>query len=493
MDSTRPQAFLVASIALHSSGRHGLALDALDKAIERSEEAKRELLQNLRNEIEEASSEARFEEHLTAGLEALQNNLAAKAGRELTAAWMIHPERTEIALEASIAWMSIQEWGPARSLLMEVLRLAEPNPDSQQASDLLAIVQPLAAYRYDTQMVDAAKLAQGGDLDAARRVLELNCELIPDRTEAYLALARIAVTQGKPDVSVLRLEDAFHQGLVERDAILGDEGLRTLAGNARFQRLILDAFGENALAELQKPFSPKPKAKATLLNSIGMTLLRVNPGSFTMGSPASEVGRNLEAEVQTEVTLTKAFYLAETEVTQAQWEAVMESNPSVHKGASLPVHRITWLQAAEFCRRLTEMEGVLYRLPTEAEWEYACRAGSRGPYSAGDGQPDLSGVAWYKDTLGDPALPQAVGQRPGNAWGFHDMHGNVYEWVMDYYAPLQGQPASDPMGPDSGTVRVIRGGAFTSESSACRSAHRARYPSDFRSPDVGFRVVREVQ
>jgi formylglycine-generating enzyme required for sulfatase activity len=227
-----------------------------------------------------------------------------------------------------------------------------------------------------------------------------------------------------------------------------------------------------------------------------MLMKRLRPDRFTMGSPASEENRDVLSEVQTDVTLSTPFYLATTEVTQAQWMALMDSNPSVQQGDELPVQRVTWIEAAEFCRRLSEAEGVLYRLPTEAEWEFACRAGQSAAYSSGPGVRGLDSVAWYQRSFARSPQPrpqpQAVGQLERNAWGFADMHGNVYEWVLDYYAPFSGDPLTDPIGPELGTLRVVRGGAFTSQASACRSAHRGRYASTFRAPDIGFRVLREL-
>ena len=212
-------------------------------------------------------------------------------------------------------------------------------------------------------------------------------------------------------------------------------------------------------------------------------------GSFTMGSPSSEDGRGSD-ENQVRVTLSKDFWVAKTEVTQMQWRAVMESNPRTFKGDDLPVDNVSWDDAQEFIKKVNGSgvmpSGWKFALPTEAQWEYACRAGETGPYSGGT----IEEVAWYEGNSGYKT--HDVGTKKANAWGLHDMHGNVWEWCADWYDDtLPG--GTDPSGPSSGVrqfrPRVYRGGSLDDLAEGCHAARRDRYdPSYMRnSYTLGFR------
>jgi formylglycine-generating enzyme required for sulfatase activity len=211
-------------------------------------------------------------------------------------------------------------------------------------------------------------------------------------------------------------------------------------------------------------------------------------GSFRMGSPAGEPLRQ-EEESSRQVTLSRAFRIAATEVTQKQWLALMPQNPSPQKGDDLPVASLSWKAAQEFCLRLSEKEGVSYRLPTEAEWEYACRAGGADPPPGGAG---LEAVAWYADDSEEMAHP--VGQKRPNAWGLHDLLGNVAEWTEDSYGPYpRVAEEKDPTGPAKGATKVVRGGSWRSFRPAVRCAARTGTPESYQLPHVGLRVVQEIR
>jgi formylglycine-generating enzyme required for sulfatase activity len=214
-----------------------------------------------------------------------------------------------------------------------------------------------------------------------------------------------------------------------------------------------------------------------------MQMVFIKPGSFTMGSPTDERGRSTD-ESQAEVTLSAPFWLAKTEVTQAQWEAVMGANPSHFKSPNLPVENVSWDDAQSFLAKLNEKgilpEGWKFALPTEAQWEYACRAGEKGPYSGGS----LEEVGWYDRNSGSKT--HEVGQKKPNAWGLHDMQGNVWEWCADWYDDtLKG--GVDPTGPSSGDYRVYRGGSWFNDASRCRAAYRRRNFPGGRRFNLGFR------
>ena len=208
-----------------------------------------------------------------------------------------------------------------------------------------------------------------------------------------------------------------------------------------------------------------------------------------MGSPSNESGRYIE-ETQHRVTLSQGFHLGATEVTQAQWESVMGSNPSNFKGRDLPVEQVSWEDAMSFCRKLTEREraagrltaGDAYTLPSEAQWEYACRAGTTGAYAG-----DLESMAWYDPNSGGKT--HAVGTKRANAWGLYDMHGNVYEWCSDWYEAYPSGSVADPTGARSGPDRVNRGGSWYNDASYCRSAPRSGDDPGGRSRYLGFRLA----
>jgi formylglycine-generating enzyme required for sulfatase activity len=182
--------------------------------------------------------------------------------------------------------------------------------------------------------------------------------------------------------------------------------------------------------------------------------------------------------------MSKAFWMAKTEVTQAQWRAVMGSNPSNFNGGDLPVENVSWDDAKEFIKKVNDSsvipEGWKVALPTEAQWEYACRAGDKGSFSGGT----IEQVAWYDGNSGSKTHP--VGTKKPNAWGLHDMHGNVWEWCADWYGDkLSG--GTNPSGPSSGVLRVFRGGSWLLNAAGCRSANRVRYSPDYRINYLGFR------
>jgi formylglycine-generating enzyme required for sulfatase activity len=206
-------------------------------------------------------------------------------------------------------------------------------------------------------------------------------------------------------------------------------------------------------------------------------------GSFTMGSPSAEDGRS-DDEKQVKVTLTKGFWMAKTELTQAQWTAIMGNNPSNLNGDDLPVENVSWDDAQAFIKKVNDSgvipEGWKVALPTEAQWEYACRAGETGAYSG----RTIDQVAWYDDNSGSKT--HAVGTKKSNAWGLHDMHGNVWEWCEDWYCDeLSG--GSDPSGPSSGVLRVSRGGSWDRNAASCRAAYRLGNGPGGRDYSLGFR------
>ena len=244
----------------------------------------------------------------------------------------------------------------------------------------------------------------------------------------------------------------------------------------------------------------EPKRVSLDLKEGGNLVLAPIPaGAFLMGSPATEDGRD-DDETQHRVTITKPFYLGIYPVTQAQYEAVMAViyNISFFKGATLPVEMVNWNDAVEFCQKLSQNTGRNFRLPTEAEWEYACRAGTTAPFYFGNtistDQANYDGNSTYgsgvKGVYRQKTTP--VGMFPANAWGLYDMHGNVWEWCSDWFEEYPKRNIIDPQGAINGTWRTdraSRGGSWDTGPRNCRSANRRGYGPGSRDVDCGFRVA----
>jgi formylglycine-generating enzyme required for sulfatase activity len=239
------------------------------------------------------------------------------------------------------------------------------------------------------------------------------------------------------------------------------------------------------------PAVPAPPKE--VLNSLGMKFAWIPPGTFLMGSPKSEVGRGFD-ETQHGMTLTQGFYLGVHQVTQAQWQAVMGSNPSKFTGDNLPVETVSWDDCHEFCKKLTDRENKLYRLPTEAEWEYACRAGTATAFSFGEtistDQANYNGKRYLRGEEGVyRGMTTSVGSFPPNAWGLYDMHGNVREWCEDWYGNYSKGDFIDYECYDNGNARILRGGCWNSDPVRCRAAARAMSAPSCRGATFGCRVA----
>jgi len=242
---------------------------------------------------------------------------------------------------------------------------------------------------------------------------------------------------------------------------------------------------------------------ATYTNSLGQTFVLLPAGTFTMGSPTEELGRESDEEPQHQVTLSQPFYMQQTEVTQAQWEAVMGSNPSYISGCpTCPVETVSWYDVQAYVVEMNKLSEGTYSLPTEAQWEYAARAGSTTAFYNGGitellcgYDPNLDAIGWYcyntQYPQPDSATHPVAGKAP-NAWGLYDMSGNVWEWCQDWYGSYSSSAVTDPVGPSSGSARVFRGGSWTNYATRCRSANRCGEDTpDIRHFAVGLRLLRQ--
>ncbi len=265
--------------------------------------------------------------------------------------------------------------------------------------------------------------------------------------------------------------------------------------------------------------SRNQKARRTIISSIGLKLVRIEPGSFQMGTTKEQIDQLLrlfpdskrewfnDEQPQHPVQITRPFFLGTDPVTQGQYKAIMGSNLGRFNGSDgLPVEDVSWLRAVNFCNKMSEKDnrtpfyringtdvadagGNGYRLPTEAEWVYACRAGMTGLFPWGDDIGKLNEHAWSSDNSDNKTHP--VGQKRPNAWGLHDFLGNVWEWCADWYDEkyYASSPAADPPGASRASYRVIRGGSWRLNARSCRPAYRGRGRPEYRYDSLGFRVA----
>lgn len=261
----------------------------------------------------------------------------------------------------------------------------------------------------------------------------------------------------------------------------------------RVTMFVLIVFGVGGISIAESP--------TEFTNSIGMKLKLVPSGTFRMGSATKQAGSG-DDERQVKVTVSKPFYLGVYEVTQDEYLKVMGENNSFFRkevvgnvdSRRYPVEQVSWEEAVEFCKRLSEMDGEkknqrVYRLPTEAEWEYACRAGTETAYHFGDKGDRLSEFAWF--SANSQRMTHAVGEKKPNAWGFYDMTGNAWEWCQDRYGEYPVGSVTDPSGTKEGEFRVLRGGSWYHDATFSRSASRYRAVASDRH-NFGFRVALTV-
>jgi formylglycine-generating enzyme required for sulfatase activity len=358
-------------------------------------------------------------------------------------------------------------------------RLAEASgvPD-----DVLDLLEECLEHERDDRPADAGKLLTALRTAETEKARE---------EEAAAAAARAKAEQERQEAEVRARREQEEREKADREVV-------RLAEVSRQEEARVAAKAKREAEERERQREDERRRSATpgagerrvvdLGGDVQMALRRIPAKAFTMGSPSSEEGRSSDEGPQTRVTLTSGFWMGETEVTQAQYERIMGANPSSFKGATLPVETVSWNDATAFCEKLSRHLGTTVRLPTEAEWEYACRAGTTTRFHFGDSDSQLGDYAWYNGNAGGKTRP--VGQKHANAWGLHDMHGNVWEWCSDWYNDkLPGGNVRDPGGPFSGSLRVRRGGCWFNSAQHCRSANRFRLWPFRTLSNLGFRVV----
>jgi len=298
----------------------------------------------------------------------------------------------------------------------------------------------------------------------------------------------------------LRMQAAAEKAAAEKAA--ADKAAAAAVKQAAADKVAGDAAKRNAELEARWDATKKAfmiQSLAPITNTIGMTFNKLRVDRFTMGSRYTEKDHHVD-ETLHEVLLSK-FYMQTTEVTQGQWKAVMETEPwkgkeYVKEGPGYAATYVSWDDAITFCKKLIEKEVWTYRLPTEAEWEYACRAGTQTTWNFGNDEKVLGDYAWFDENASeiDEKYAHQVGLKKPNAFGLYDMHGNVFEWCHDYYGEdyYKSSPEYAPKGPTSGSTRILRGGSWLVEMRSSRSAARQSADADSGVGHVGFRVVREI-
>jgi formylglycine-generating enzyme required for sulfatase activity/serine/threonine protein kinase len=408
-----------------------------------------------------------------------------------------------------------QQWDAAEQLLKAASITAGKARDAAFVKEAKARSEQLVDERRELDSVQKAEatLAKNPDDPQANLLLgKYFClaedwsrglaHLIKGSDEDLKALATKSLPAPSEPAAIADLGDAWWQAADKRKS-KDNELLRAGARHWYGQALpgvsgIVRTKLEKRLATVENPAAPRKPLAASkttpqeltfaLAPGISMSFRLIPAGTFTMGTSGSP-----EAEKQHKVTITQPFYLGITEVTQAQWLVVMGNNPSAYSGdLSRPVEQVSWNDTQQFLAKLAPLaksRGLKLQLPSEAEWEYACRAGTSTVYSFGNDLAMLPEFAWFRESSGGTSHP--VGQLKPNPWGLYDMHGNVWEWCSDWHArDYYGQsPPSDPSGPASGTRRVLRGGAAANLVDACRSAERNFISPEIATGNYGFRLA----
>jgi formylglycine-generating enzyme required for sulfatase activity len=420
------------------------------------------------------------------------------------------PSKFKLTIDADRLRQNLRETAATKALRvkrlakLESLYLEEKLTRDQTQQGLCILnTDPAKLDPFDAKRLGYYQQVADGSLDASKLQRALDLIETPDQRKARLAREAAIKAEAEKQAKIAELltkaksNDSKEHGKAALAAL--DELLKLAPDHAealKLRKKIADYFGPSKVGD-------------TITNGIGMKLTYIPKGMFTMGSPRGEADRH-DDETQHKVTLSQPFLMGVTEVTQGQWEALMgtslrQQKDKAHDGATLygegkdyPVYYVSWDDAVEFCAKLTEQErraGRLtkdqkYTLPTEAQWEYACRAGTTTAYHAGDSEGTLGKAGWYMGNA--DRKTHVVGQKQSNKWGLYDMHGNVWEWCSDWYGDYPGRSVTDPTGvpkPAEKAGRILRGGGWGVGLEDCRSASRSRYLPYFRFEVYGFRVV----
>ena len=382
------------------------------------------------------------------------------------------------------------DWGTQRDLARKkkevagILRLADKALEDKLFSDAERLIKKAKGLEVSGQEIEAAeaRLRDAKALEKTAVAEEKKGRQVDELLEKVEKASRV----NDFSRALLFLDEAELLGVKSREIASARESV--LRAQKRAERKQSQAAAQQS--------SERGDVGSTWTDSVtGMEFMWVPKGCFQMGSPSSEEDRGSD-ERQHRVCLSNGYWLGKYEVTQGQWEKVMGNNPSYFKGSRNPVEKVSWDDVQKFIDQLNSRSGETFRLPTEAQWEYAARAGTTTPFSFGNtistDQVNYNGNYPYengrKGEYREKTVP--VGSLPANRWGFHEMHGNVWEWVQDWYGDYPSNSVTDPTGATSGSRRVRRGGSWDDLAHDCRSAYRYRSSPDNRLITLGFRVLR---
>jgi len=495
-DPVRFEGYFELAVVSYRMGNFSAAEDYAKLALAKAPEARQAEMKEMLGVIEEKRG---FEKLERDGDEAFGNGLMAKAAESYRKAYLLFPQQGKVGLRAA------EIYAETLNRLIDAAVLWQKIAVTADAPSAAAAREALGQHRSDLDRLAATRLAAAKQAGNTDQMLQLT-EAFPQQLELRLELAAAFAAKRDAANTVRQLVQANKLGLKanvvmkrpEFFALLESEG-----SGGEFTRFLEDAFGgeivtglreegqgavraARAEAEQKERAARSPVGKNYRVAPLALDLIWIAPGTFQMGSTD---GNDDERPV-TRVTLSRGFWLGKTEVTQAQWQEVMGNNPSTFQGATRPVEHVSWDEAMQFCERLSEREraagrlpeGYGYTLPTEAQWEYACRAGTTGRYAG-----DLDAMGWYSANSGSQTQP--VARKQANAWGLHDMHGNVWEWCLDRHGNYPGGSVTDPSGASSGSGRVFRGGCFFDSAVLCRSAGRLWNVPGGRFRFLGFRLA----
>ncbi|MFY7864662.1 SUMF1/EgtB/PvdO family nonheme iron enzyme [Roseateles sp.] len=478
--------------------RYPEAQAAAERALQLAPANARAAVQGLQAEISKRSQGGNL---IAQAEQAYNEGLTAKAARLFDQAWQASPQQPELGMRAALLYLDpLNQVLDAGRVLWQVAQAHPGHPLGKTAQDRLTPLQG----QLDAQARQWIEQAQTQDPSTAQATLARAQGIAPRMPELLQARARLAARGSDSAALQAAIKDLVRAKQAQPRALGMLPGMQRWLQDPAFAQFMADLLGDTLAADVTRWADPAEieRERERELNYAG-DFVRLPGGSFIMGSPASEPSRSREEGPQRQVAIS-AFWMGRTEVTQGQWRAVMGNNPSGFSscGDTCPVERVSWDDIQQFLQKLNQLTGQNYRLPTEAEWEYAARAGCTTPFNLGgqcrnkvepseanfDGNFTYNGSSegvYRKKTL-------PVGSFAANGFGLHDMHGNVWEWVKDCYADSYAGAPSDgsAVNPGACSRRVLRGGSWGSGPQGSRAADRGRVTPGDRFDRGGFRLAR---
>ncbi|MBR1447220.1 MAG: SUMF1/EgtB/PvdO family nonheme iron enzyme [Prevotella sp.] len=367
--------------------------------------------------------------------------------------------------------------------------------NSYLAEEKLAEAQKIAEEKQRQEELERQRRQQEEERKRQEKIAEIETDisaLESQRTERKkavlqkeqeLKLAQVDLEECEVKIQKLQQKLAeLREPQVAKEKAKQEEAKRIAEGKRKAE--------ERRIAEEEckrREEEEQAKEKIFTVGGVSFKMIRVEGGSFLMGSPDNDSEAYGDEKPQHRLTLSDYYYIGEMQVTQSLWKAVMGNNPSKWKGDNLPVEQVSWNDCQEFIKQLNKKTGKTFHLPTEAEWEYAARGGNKSKGYKYAGSNDIKDVAWYGDNSGSNTHP--VKGKKANELGLYDMSGTVWEWCQDWYGSYNSSAQTNPTGPSSGSFRVLRGGGWSSGARGCRVACRNYYGPDYRGSDIGFRLA----